>query len=209
MLRKIEVFPISRPTSCCAFQHNLHAFFFITQKQARTKSCSIYGIHLQRVMIVLAKLGLLCTSQPSNYSRNSAMFALLLVSICSWHRCAYSIALMRVFPEVIVLTTKSHFHVKRMYASIRGLVVRTITSGKTRISAIERCLLTNYTCIWQNIYDKLPFRDKSPHRLLESQRLSKIRITSFCYRQSLSQGVLTSLVVVFRPYLYLAVSSIL
>ena len=47
------------------------------------------------------------------------------------------IALMRVFPKAIVLTTKSHFHVKRTHASIRGLVVRTITSGKTRISAIE------------------------------------------------------------------------
>ena len=43
---------------------------------------------------------------------------------------------MRVFPKAIVLTTKSRFHVKRTYASIRGLVVRTITSGKTRISAI-------------------------------------------------------------------------
>ena len=43
---------------------------------------------------------------------------------------------MRVFPKAIVLTTKSHFHVKRTYASIRGLVVRTITSGKTCISAI-------------------------------------------------------------------------
>ena len=32
-----------------------------------------------------------------------------------------SIALMRVFPKAIVLTTKSHFHVKRTYASIRGL----------------------------------------------------------------------------------------
>ena len=47
-----------------------------------------------------------------------------------------AIALMRVFPKAILLTTKSHFHVKRTYASIRGLVVRTITSGKTRISAI-------------------------------------------------------------------------
>ena len=46
------------------------------------------------------------------------------------------IALMRIFPKAIVLTTKSHFHVKRTYASIRGLVVRTITSGKTRVSAI-------------------------------------------------------------------------
>ena len=46
------------------------------------------------------------------------------------------IALMRVFPKAIVLTTKCHFDVKRTYASIRGLVVRTIESGKTRISAI-------------------------------------------------------------------------
>ena len=45
---------------------------------------------------------------------------------------------MRVFPKAIVLTTKSPFHVKRTYASIRGLVVRTITSGKTRISAIGK-----------------------------------------------------------------------
>ena len=50
---------------------------------------------------------------------------------------AIAIALMRVFPKAIVLTTKSHFHVKRTYASIRGLVVRTITSGKTRIRAIR------------------------------------------------------------------------
>ena len=41
------------------------------------------------------------------------------------------------FPyKAIVLTTLSHFHVKRTYASIRGLVVRTITLDKTRISAI-------------------------------------------------------------------------
>ena len=45
---------------------------------------------------------------------------------------------MRVFSKAIVLIIKSHFHVKRTYASIRGLVVRTITSGKTRISAIVR-----------------------------------------------------------------------
>ena len=44
---------------------------------------------------------------------------------------------MRVFPKAIALTTKSRFHVKRTYASIRGLVVRTITSGKTRISVIN------------------------------------------------------------------------
>ena len=49
-----------------------------------------------------------------------------------------AIALMRASPKAIVLTTKSHFHVKRMYASIRGLVVRTITSGKTCISAIKK-----------------------------------------------------------------------
>ena len=42
---------------------------------------------------------------------------------------------MRVFPKAIVLTTKSHFDVKKTYASIRGLVVRTIALGKTRISA--------------------------------------------------------------------------
>ena len=48
---------------------------------------------------------------------------------------------MRVFPKAIVLTTKSHFHVKRTYASIRGLVVRTITSGKTRISTIRMHVL--------------------------------------------------------------------
>ena len=44
---------------------------------------------------------------------------------------------MRVFPKAIVLTTKSDFHVKRTYASIRGLMVRTITSEKTRINAIN------------------------------------------------------------------------
>ena len=42
---------------------------------------------------------------------------------------------MRVFPKAIVLTTTSHFVVKKAYASIRGLVVRTIALGKTRISA--------------------------------------------------------------------------
>ena len=58
-----------------------------------------------------------------------------------------SIALMRVFPKaIIVLTTKSHFHVKRTYASIPGLVVRTITSGKIRISAIEDGVFT--TVYW-------------------------------------------------------------
>ena len=51
---------------------------------------------------------------------------------------------MRVFPKAIVLTTKSHFHVKRTYASIRGLVVRTITSGKARISAIHGLALGKY-----------------------------------------------------------------
>ena len=46
------------------------------------------------------------------------------------------IALTWVFPTAIVLTTESRFHVKRTYVSIRGLVVRTIALGKTRISAI-------------------------------------------------------------------------
>ena len=54
---------------------------------------------------------------------------------------------MRVFHKAIVLTTKSHFHVKKTYASIRGLVVRTITSGKTRISAIKQAY----------VYDRLTF----------------------------------------------------
>ena len=49
----------------------------------------------------------------------------------------YTIALMRVFPKAIVLTTKSHFDVKKTYASIRGLVVRTIALGKTRKSVIQ------------------------------------------------------------------------
>ena len=48
---------------------------------------------------------------------------------------------MRVSPKAIVLTTKSHFHVKGTYASIRGLVVRTITSGKTRKSAIDTVIV--------------------------------------------------------------------
>ena len=47
------------------------------------------------------------------------------------------IALMRVFPKAIVFTTKSHFDVRRTYASIRGLVVTTIGLAKTRISAIS------------------------------------------------------------------------
>ena len=47
-----------------------------------------------------------------------------------------SIALMRVPRKAIVLTTKSRFDVKKTYASIRGLVVRKIALGKTRINAI-------------------------------------------------------------------------
>ena len=42
------------------------------------------------------------------------------------------IALMRV-----ALTKKSHFDVKKTYASIRHLVVKTIALGKTRTSAID------------------------------------------------------------------------
>ena len=63
---------------------------------------------------------------------------------------------MRVFPKAIVLTTKSHFHVKRTYASIRGLVVRTITSGKTRISAItvfKSKFLPNGICRYRQCVD--------------------------------------------------------
>ena len=56
---------------------------------------------------------------------------------CPFSKKEMTIAVMRVFPNAIVLTTKSHFHVKRTYTSIRGLVVRTITLGKTRISVIE------------------------------------------------------------------------
>ena len=44
---------------------------------------------------------------------------------------------MQVFPKAIVLTTKSHFDVKKMHASVRGLVVKTIALGITRISAIK------------------------------------------------------------------------
>ena len=48
---------------------------------------------------------------------------------------------MRVSPKAIVLTTKSRFDVKKTYASIRRLVVRTIALGKTRISAIQSVFL--------------------------------------------------------------------
>ena len=46
---------------------------------------------------------------------------------------------MRVFPNAIVLTTKSHFDVtcEEIYPSLRGLVVSTIALGKTCISAIK------------------------------------------------------------------------
>ena len=58
---------------------------------------------------------------------------------------------MGVFPKAIALTTKSHFHVKRTYASIRGLVVRTIMSGKTRISAIEECYFHFNQSLWRHV----------------------------------------------------------
>ena len=41
---------------------------------------------------------------------------------------------MWVFPKAIVLTTKSHFNVKRIHVSIGGLVVRTIA----RISVVNK-----------------------------------------------------------------------
>ena len=47
------------------------------------------------------------------------------------------IGLMQVYPKAIVLTTKPHSNVRECIASLRGLVVRTITLGKTRIRAIE------------------------------------------------------------------------
>ena len=69
---------------------------------------------------------------------------------------------MRVFPKVIVLTTKSHFDVKKRYASIRGLVVRTIALGKTRISAIEKDFraytYVAKTLLWKAAYALLRLR---------------------------------------------------
>ena len=55
-------------------------------------------------------------------------------------------SIMRVFPKAIVLTTKSHINVKKTYTSIRGLVVRTIALGKTRISAIVLANLDHAYC---------------------------------------------------------------
>ena len=43
---------------------------------------------------------------------------------------------MRVYPKAIVFTTKPHSDVRECIESLRGLVVRTITLGKTRIRAI-------------------------------------------------------------------------
>ena len=43
---------------------------------------------------------------------------------------------MRVYPKAIVFTTKPHSDVRECIASLRGLVVRTITLGKTHIRAI-------------------------------------------------------------------------
>ena len=48
---------------------------------------------------------------------------------------------MQVFPKAFVLNTKSHFDVKRTYALIRGLVVKTVVLGKTSISAIKTITL--------------------------------------------------------------------
>ena len=47
------------------------------------------------------------------------------------------IALMRVFPEVIALTTKPRIDAYVLFTWKWDLVVRTIALGKTRISAIE------------------------------------------------------------------------
>ena len=59
---------------------------------------------------------------------------------------------MRVFPKAIVLTTKSRFDVKRTYGSIRGLVVRTIALGKTRISAIgDAKIAKNHIRVYETI----------------------------------------------------------
>ena len=49
---------------------------------------------------------------------------------------------MRVYPKAIVFTTKPHSDVRECIASLRGLVVRTITLGKTRIRAIIESVLT-------------------------------------------------------------------
>ena len=44
---------------------------------------------------------------------------------------------MRVFPEAIVFTTKPRIDAYVLFTSKRDLVVRTIASEKTRISAIR------------------------------------------------------------------------
>ena len=66
-----------------------------------------------------------------------AYIVFLHILIISMEHYNKTKALTRVFPKTIVLTTKSHFDVKKMYASILGSVVRTIALGKTRISAIR------------------------------------------------------------------------
>ena len=83
------------------------------------------------------------------------------------------IALMRVFLKAIVLTTKSHFHVKRTYASIRGLVVRTIPSRKTRTSAIVAnevfrvcCFVAWFACISYRTYFVFSSRTRSMKSLV-------------------------------------------
>ena len=47
------------------------------------------------------------------------------------------IALMRVFPKAIVLTTKPRIDTYVLFTSKRDLMVRTIAVGKTHISAIN------------------------------------------------------------------------
>ena len=71
---------------------------------------------------------------------------------------------MWVFPKAIVLTTKSHFHVKRTYASIQGLVVRTITSGKTQ--HLIACHLKVCVDVYADIIsDCLPTLSQTHHNL--------------------------------------------
>ena len=53
--------------------------------------------------------------------------------------CSHGVvALMRVFAEAIVLTTKPRIDAYVLFTSKRDLVVRKIASGKTRITAISK-----------------------------------------------------------------------
>ena len=61
----------------------------------------------------------------------------MVVSTVSSIKKAGAIALMRVFPKAIVLTTKPHIDAYVFFTSKRDLVVRTIALGKTHISAIN------------------------------------------------------------------------